>query len=127
MVRWPHARVWYTVGVLMTLAVVITMLLPSRLLPTLAISDKLEHAATFALLALWFAGLIELRGYVWLGLLLLVLGGAIEIAQGLMSFGRQADVRDLFADGAGILAGLALALMGLRHWVQWFERWLGRI
>jgi hypothetical protein len=126
MAGFPHARIWYSMGALMTLIAIVAMLLPSRALPTLALSDKFEHAVTFAVLALWFAGLIELRGYLWLGLLLLGLGGAIEIAQGLMGFGRQADVRDLFADGAGILAGLALALMGLRHWVRWFERWLSR-
>lgn len=124
--RWPHARTWYTVGIVMTLIIIVASLVPQRELPDLNVSDKFEHATAFVALTLWFGGLVEPRRYLWLALLLLVLGGAIEVAQGLMGLGRQADVRDLFADGAGIAAGLLLCLAGLRHWVRWIERWLSR-
>jgi len=124
--RWPHARTWYTVGVLMTLVVVVVSLVPARELPDINVSDKYEHFTAFAALTLWFGGLVEPRRYPILALLLLALGGAIEVAQGLMGLGRQADVRDLYADGAGIVAGVLLGLAGLRHWVRWTERWLSR-
>ena len=124
--RWPHARTWYTVGVLMTLVVVVVSLVPARELPDINVSDKYEHFTAFAALTLWFGGLVEPRRYPILALLLLALGGAIEVAQGLMGLGRQADVRDLYADGAGIVTGVLLGLAGLRHWVRWTERWLSR-
>lgn len=127
MPRWPHARTWYTVGLLMTAIVVVTSLLPPGDLPQLGINDKVEHGLAYTALTLWFGGLVEPRRYLWLALLLLALGGAIEIAQGLMGLGRQADVRDLYADSYGIAAGLLFCLLGVRHWVRWSERWLSKL
>ena len=118
-----HARLWYALGALLTLAVVITSLLPARELPRVHISDKIEHLLAYLLLAIWFAGLVPVRRYLWLALALLALGGAIEIAQGLMGLGREADWRDLIADACGTGLGLLLALVGLRHWVRWLEQW----
>ena len=123
MARLPHARLWYALGVLLTALIVISSLVPQRDLPVLRISDKIEHAAAFSALAIWFGGLLPQRRYAWLALALLALGGAIEIAQGLMGFGRLADVRDLIADAWGIAFGLTLCALGLRHWAQRVERW----
>ncbi len=110
----------------MTLVIVVVSLVPQRELPDLNVGDKYEHFTAFVALTLWFGGLLEPRRYLLLALLLLVLGGGIEVAQGLMGLGRQADVRDLYADGAGIAVGLLLCLVGLRHWVRWIEWWLSR-
>ena len=87
------------------------------------VSDKTEHFVAYFGLMLWFSGLVRLRRFAWLVLALLALGGGIEIAQGLMGLGREADWRDFFADAYGTGAGLLLALVGLRHWVRWLELW----
>jgi VanZ family protein len=60
-----------------------------------------------------------------LGFLLLLLGGGIEIAQGLMGMGRESDIRDFAADTVGVALGLGLCLLGLRYWVAGCE-WLLR-
>jgi glycopeptide antibiotics resistance protein len=52
-----------------------------------------------------------------------LLGIVIEIAQGLMPFGRQADLRDVFANSIGILLGFVIALMGVGGWAQRIEAW----
>lgn len=122
MARVTHARVWYIAGVALTIFVVTLSLLPARDVPRIGVSDKIEHAAAFALLTVWFAGLVTPRHYIWLALALLGLGGGIEIAQWVMGLGRYADVRDFIADGVGIAFGLTLSLLGLRHWAGFIER-----
>jgi hypothetical protein len=123
MARLSHARLWYALGVALTILIVVMCLVPARDVPNLRVSDKIEHAAAFSALTIWFGGLLPQRFYGWLALALLALGGAIELAQGLMGLGRLADVRDLIADGWGIAFGLTLCALGLRHWAQLVERW----
>jgi hypothetical protein len=123
MARLPHARLWYLLGVALTVFIVVMSLLPLKDLPAMRVSDKIEHAAAFTALAAWFGGLLPQRHYAWLAVALLVLGGGIEVAQKLMGLGRMADPRDLVADGWGIAFGLTLCALGLRHWAQRVERW----
>lgn len=121
-----HARVWYVVGVILTMAVIVSSLVPARDLPHLRVSDKLEHLVAYASLAIWFGGLLPPRRYLALGLALLALGGGIEIVQGLMGLGREADWHDFYADALGAALGLALCMAGLQHWASWLEQWLKR-
>ena len=118
-----HARIWYLIGMGLTLLVVVTSLVPSGDLPHLRLSDKWEHLIAYLALALWFGGLVAPRRYVFLALALVALGGGIEIAQGLMGMGREADWRDFHADALGTALGLSLCMAGLRHWVAWLEQW----
>jgi hypothetical protein len=118
-----HARAWYLLGAGLTLLVIIASLVPARDLPRLRVNDKVEHVCAYLALALWFGGLLAPRRYLQLALVLLALGGGIEIAQGLMGLGREADWRDFWADALGVAAGLALCLAGLKHWVAWLEQW----
>jgi VanZ family protein len=122
----PHARTWYVLGTLLTLAVIVASLLPLRAVSHLGMDDKLQHALAYTALALWFGGLMEPRRYGRLVLALMAMGVAIEIVQGVMGLGRQADAVDVAADAGGIAAGLALCLAGLRHWARWLEQWLSR-
>jgi hypothetical protein len=85
----------------------VMFLLPAENLSPNAPNDKVTHLLTFAALAL--------SGR-WAGVPLLpLLGGltayaaATEVLQALLPINRHGDVRDLAADVAGVLAGLALS------------------
>jgi VanZ family protein len=119
-----YSRIWYVIGAGLVLIVVVASLVPAGDLPHLGLTDKLEHMIAYGGLALWFGGLLAPRRYWHLGLALLALGGGIEIAQGLMGLGREADWRDFYADALGAGLGLSLSMAGIRHWSSWIERWL---
>jgi VanZ family protein len=118
-----YSRFWYLIGMILTLIVIISSLVPARELPHLRFSDKLQHLLAYTGLALWFGGLVAPRRYMGLALALLALGGGIEIAQGLMGLGREADWHDFYADALGSGLGLSLCLAGLGRWPVWFEQW----
>jgi hypothetical protein len=121
-----HARLWHLVGGALVLIVVVASLVPATRLPHLGMTDKMEHTIAYGGLALCYGGLIMPRRYLYLGLALLAMGGGIEIAQGLMGWGREADWGDFLADALGTALGLALCLAGLRHWTRWVDQWLTR-
>lgn len=124
--KFMHAFGWYLLGGLLTLAVIVSSLVPAYDLPNVSVDDKVEHIVAYLSLAVWFGGLLARPSYVRIALWLLVLGGGIEIAQGLMGLGRTADVRDFLADGVGVALGLGACLAGLGHWVSWIEHWTCR-
>ena len=121
-----HALTWYAIGALLILVVVVSSLVPARELPHIGMSDKNQHVIAYFGLFVWFGGLLEPRRYAWLAFWLLLLGGSIEIAQGMMGMDREADLYDFLADGIGIGGGLILCFAGLRHWVSWIEHWTRR-
>jgi len=85
------------------------------------ISDKGEHIIGYAVLAVWFAGIYPRARYPAIGIALLVMGIVIEGLQGAMHLGRQADLRDVYANTIGIVTGLVLALAWLHGWAQRVE------
>lgn len=118
-----HPRTWLVLGWLMILAVIALSLMPGQKLPATGVSDKFQHGAAYALLALWFAGIYPRSRYWLIAVGLLLLGVGIEFAQGAMSFGREADLRDVVANGGGIAAGLGLAWLWLGGWARRVEDW----
>lgn len=122
--RYPRA--WFAAGVLLAIGITIASLVPAQDLPSIGVPDKIEHAFAYVLLGFWFASVIARWDYVYLVLALLALGGGIEIAQGLMGWGRQADWRDFLADGVGVLIGVGLAATRLGHWANFVEDRLSR-
>lgn len=114
-------RFWVLAGTLIALAIAVVCLAPSSNLPGVGISDKLQHALAFALLAFWFGSIVVRRDLPWAGLALVLFGGLIEIAQALLGWGRTAEWLDLLADAAGVLAGLLLAATPLGGWARWLE------
>jgi hypothetical protein len=122
--RYPRA--WFCAGLLMAIAITVASLVPARDLPALGVSDKLEHVVAYLLLAFWFGSVIARWEYLFLALALFALGGGIEIAQGMMGLGRQADLLDLAADAGGIGLGLALAATPLGRWASFIEILLTR-
>jgi VanZ family protein len=80
---------------------------PSDAVPTVSLSDKIQHGSAFAALTLAYGLLFPCRRVaVILGVA--ALGLAIEVLQAVMPFGRRAEFGDLVADAAGVVTGLLL-------------------
>lgn len=111
-----HARAWFVLWLAGIAAVVAVCLLPSSDIPRVPEGmDKLEHAGAFALLAAAAVQLFARRGALAVaagGLLLL--GIAIELAQGAFAPTRSMDAWDALADAAGVAIGLASLAFGWR-------------
>jgi VanZ family protein len=119
-------RLWWILGFVLGGFVVFVCLLPGRDLPNTPFNDKLNHFIAYFVLAAWFAGLVPRRGWWKVFASLALLGVSIEIAQGLMHVGRQADPRDVVANAIGALAGLGVSWLGLARWPQLAAWLLGR-
>jgi VanZ family protein len=119
-----YRALWFALGILAILAMVTLSLLPGTTGPTYPGFDKLEHITAYVLLTTWFGAMFERRGYALLALLLLLLGIGVELAQGWMAVGRQADWRDLVANSAGIGIGLFLSMRSRQSWLARVEQWL---
>lgn len=88
-------------------------------------ADKVQHAAAFLGLGGLLLALFERRHYAVACIALLVFGGAIEVAQYLMPYGRSAEWADLAADGLGVMLAALVSLAIQESWLQRIERWLG--
>ena len=120
-------RWWLALGVLMVLFITAICLLPDRDLPKVNLWDKAEHAIAFGSLAFWFGSIMVRPDLPWVGIAVVIFGGLIEIAQGTMGWGRDADWRDLLADAVGVALGVALVLTPLGRWASWFEAWVQKV
>ncbi len=114
-------RFWMLSGISIALLIATLSLLPSSELPDVKFSDKYQHALAFLLLAFWFGSIVVRRDFFWIALALLGFGALIELVQGWMGLGRQADLLDLRADAIGIALGLLLALTPAGGWARWLE------
>lgn len=118
----PRLRgLWLLLGLLLLGAVLFLALMPGSDAPDVGLSDKLLHLLTFAVLMVWFAGLVPERRHWQLALVLLAYGIMIELLQA-QTPDRHAEVADVVADGAGILLGWIAARLGLARWPHWLER-----
>lgn len=117
--RYP--RLWLALGWAAVAFAVIVCLIPVSNLPQPGVSDKAEHFVAYLLLSVWFAGIYARARYWIIAIGLCALGVLIELAQGAMQLGRQADTMDVLANSTGIVAGLALCWIGLGGWAQWVE------
>jgi VanZ family protein len=122
-----HARAWIVASVLLVVTVLCLSLAPLNVpaeLPTHF--DKIEHAAAYVLLAVWFTGLVTSPRYWRVVLALATFGLTIEFLQAAMPFGRQGDPWDVLANVTGIGVGLALARWVTGGWALKAEAWLNR-
>ena len=110
----------------MVASALLVSLLPGESLPSTGMSDKLEHAIAYAILALWFAGIYPRSRYGLIALGLFIMGVGVEFAPGAMHLGRHADARDVVANTSGIAIGLTLALTVVGSWAQRLETLLNR-
>jgi len=122
----PFRRPWLWTGLwcLAVALVAFASLMPADDLPRVPQgTDKLEHFLAYAGLA---AGAVQLFAK-RLALLsacvaLVLLGIALEFAQGDMGLGRAMDARDALANTLGVLAGLATLLTPWRDLLLRLER-----
>jgi VanZ family protein len=121
-------RVLIFIGWLLVATVTWLCLAPSQQLLEVpeAITDKGYHLLAYALLTLWFAGLMPRQRWWRAACWFLVMGIGIEIAQHFMPYGREAEILDGVANALGTLAGFGLARLGLDRWPSWLASLLGR-
>jgi VanZ family protein len=120
------ARLWWAIGWGMVVYITISCLEPPRYVPNLHLWDKLEHAVAFGGMTFWFGSLVRPRQYPLIALLMLLFGGGIEVAQGAMGLGRDADIMDFVADSVGLSVALIALYLGLGAWPGWIERLIWR-
>ena len=121
-----HPWLWQVLGWVLVIGATVASLMPGPQLPRIPSGDKFMHTLTYAVLAVWFAGLYPRARYVWIGALLFFMGLAIEWAQGAMDLGRHRDYLDVLANSLGIGVGLTLALLWVGDWAQRMEEWARR-
>ncbi len=85
-------------------------------------ADKWLHLLTFAVLAIWFAGLYQRRAYWRIAIGLLLFGILTEGCQRLVTY-RSAEWYDIVADAVGIVIGLGLAATVTGEWSLRVESW----
>ena len=90
-------------------------------MPLIPHLDKLIHATGYAILASLAVCLFEKPGPRWRALIwVIMLGGLIEIAQGLLPTGRMMEAADFAANTFG--AGIGAALFWRRNVLGMIER-----
>jgi VanZ family protein len=120
------ARLWWTMGWAIVAFITISCLEPPRYVPNLHLWDKFEHGSAFFGMTAWFGGLVRRSRYPLIAFLMVLFGGAIEIAQGIMRLGRDEDVMDFAADTVGVAVALGVLYLGLGAWTRWVERLVWR-
>jgi len=118
-----YGRLWMAGGVLLAAFITVLSLLPGDQLPQVRIWDKFQHILAYVALAFWFGSIVVRRRYLLLVVALMCFGVCIELLQGQMGWGRQADLFDLGANATGIAVGMLLALTPLGRWALWIESW----
>ena len=109
-------RIWITAILVVTALIVAASLSPGPVIAPESFSDKTAHFLAYFSLALLGSGITP-PARLWRTLLkCFLLGVALEIAQELLTDHRAADMRDLAANTAGILAAWLLAAQGRSGW-----------
>ena len=130
MLELRYARTWRVVSLLLLLGVLAGTLMPAvwfwsdrvQLVRWMGSFDKWAHFFAFFALAVWFAGLYRRQRYWRVAFGLLAFGVLIEVCQRAVGY-RSAESLDVVADALGILAGLAVAWLGIGGWSLRLESW----
>lgn len=119
-----HPRRWIGLWLLAIAVVIVVCLMPPPPLPPLPDhSDKVEHFASYFLLAFGAVQLFGTRQALLLAAIgLVMLGVGIEIAQGAMTSDRSADPYDALANTVGVVLGMATMLTSWRDLLLRMER-----
>ncbi len=107
------------------LCIALSMMHPTNIQLDVPDGDKVEHFTAYAMLSAWSVLIFARRRGHWkAAAALLLLGIAIELAQGAFTTDRTMDARDALADALGIAFGQWLSLFHAQHWLQ---RWDARL
>jgi len=112
---------WLGLWVLMIMVVIAGSLMPAGELPPVPFDgfDKLQHFFGYAVLSAYAAMLFaRLRSQALAAAGLFALGIGLEVAQGLLTASRQADIADAIANALGVLAGLTISATPLARLLQ---------
>ncbi|MCF8062012.1 MAG: VanZ family protein [Deltaproteobacteria bacterium] len=103
-------RLWLALGWSLVCLVAVLSLVPNPIeTPTFKAQDKVLHLAAYGGLMLWFGAIYRTGGpRRRIGVLLLLMGAALELAQGATGY-RSPQSLDVLANGAGVLLGWLLA------------------
>lgn len=114
-----HPRLWRGVFALMIIGVFMGSLLPTSQLPDVDLmhNDKLLHFSAYFLLMAFAVQLRDAKAE-WsrAAFALLLMGIVIEFLQHQSGF-RRADIRDVYANAAGVVAGALIAWTPARAWL----------
>jgi VanZ family protein len=123
--RWP--RVWLALWALMILAVIVLSLMPKPPIPPTLTIGKLDHLIAYFALAV-FAVQLYMRRRAQLGaaFALVLLGIALEFAQGYLTTYRHMAAYDALIDAFGVVLGTAMAWTPLATILLRIERKLVR-
>ena len=113
-----HSRGWLCLWALAIVAVIVASLVPAFVLPQVPDGgDKLEHFLVYFLLAVAAVQLFATRSaLIGSAIGLILLGIALEIAQGVFTTTRQMDPHDALAT-LGVIGGMATLLAPMRDWL----------
>jgi VanZ family protein len=119
-----HARWWLGLWVLAIASVIVASLVPASVLPQVPDGgDKAEHFLAYFLLAAAAVQLFATRAMLLgSGVGLVLLGIALEIAQGVFTSTRQMDPHDALANTLGVIGGMTTALTPMRDWLLHLQR-----
>ena len=114
---------WSALWMLAIAVVVFASLVPASDLPSVPVSDKVEHFLAYALLSASAVQLFARRlSWAFVCVLLVLMGIGLEHLQAQMGLGRMLDRNDALANTLGVLAGLATALTPLRDLLLRIDR-----
>jgi VanZ family protein len=117
--RFP--KLWTAVAWLLTAGVIVGSLLPSEVVASIHIRDKIMHAGAYFVLMVAFAGFYRRSLYPALALMLAALGLSLDLLQ-LLTETRSFDLKDVGMNCAGVAAGLVLSWLLLGGWCQRIEQ-----
>jgi VanZ family protein len=122
-------RIWFALWLALIAAVITGSLLPADELPepVFAGVDKLQHFLGYAALSGYAVMLFErARAHAIAALAMVLLGIAIEFAQGAITGSRRADSIDAFANALGVIAGWLVRYTRLQRLVQGLDTRMAR-
>ena len=118
-------RIWLALWATMIVAVIVLSLMPKPPIPPSLTIGKLDHGiAYFALAAMAVQLYARPRAHIVAAFALVVLGIALELAQGYLTTWRTMSAYDAAIDALGVGLGLATAWTRQATRLQWLDAWL---